>query len=221
MRDQTINSSSTCVFTNKINQSKNHHHLLLSSSLSKLNKDSSSSSSSDHHQISKRHQRHVRQEVIVSPSSPPPPLLLLPHRMLSPSSLANLPGRAEMAMESTNSSSTSSSSNATCYFSRKVLDFGSVALGGLSRLSCNLCNSSPRDAVTVFISDPPLPFLVSCNEVSLRPASYTSIAFRFLPVTKDPRTFEATVVAQFKSRSSDGSDTTQHIVLYLTGGGVG
>ena len=97
------------------------------------------------------------------------------------------------------------------YFSRKELDFGVVSLGSLLKLNCNLCNSS-KETVTVLISDPPLPYIVSCNEITLQPSSYAPIAFRFLPVLKE-RTFGTTVYAQFKT--SNGK--THHMALHLTG----
>ena len=57
--------------------------------------------------------------------------------------------------------------------------------------------------VTVFISDPELPFIMSHNEIRLRPMSYARIPVRFLPVASR-RAYTSSVSAQ----SSDGQHYT-------------
>lgn len=84
------------------------------------------------------------------------------------------------------------------YFRRRLLDFGHIQAGSLVEKKVDLCNRL-YEPVVVYLSDPKLPFILTHNEIHIRPRSYVRVPVRFLPVER--REFNVNLMAQ----TSDGN----------------
>lgn len=83
------------------------------------------------------------------------------------------------------------------YFRRRLLDFGHIQAGSLVEKKVDLCNRL-YEPVVVYLSDPKLPFILTHNEIHIRPRSYVRVPVRFLPVER--KEFNLNLMAQ----TSDG-----------------
>jgi hypothetical protein len=83
------------------------------------------------------------------------------------------------------------------YFRRRLLDFGHIQAGSLVEKKVDLCNRL-YEPVVVYLSDPKLPFILTHNEIHIRPRSYVRVPVRFLPVER--KQFDVNLMAQ----TSDG-----------------
>jgi hypothetical protein len=79
------------------------------------------------------------------------------------------------------------------FFRKTAANFGSVAVGSLTRVKIELCNATEAEQL-VFLGDPSLPFVLLHNEVRLRPRSFVRVPVRFLPVQS--REYFAELMAQ-------------------------
>ena len=94
------------------------------------------------------------------------------------------------------------------YFKHTLINFGSSAVGTLTRTRIELCNATDREVI-VYIGDPTLPFVLLHNEVKIRPRCYVRLPVRFVPIL-GPRQFTTQLTAQ----SADG---LYHTMITLTG----
>ena len=94
------------------------------------------------------------------------------------------------------------------YFKHTLINFGSSAVGTLTRTRIELCNATDREVI-VYIGDPTLPFVLLHNEVKIRPRCYVRLPVRFVPIL-GPRQFTTQLTAQ----SADGMF---HTMITLTG----
>lgn len=99
-------------------------------------------------------------------------------------------------------------SGSAVYFAKESMDFGSVATGSLKRLKATLCNSSSKEMV-LFLDDPKLPFIISHNEIRMKPRSYIRLPVRMVPINSDQE-----YSCMLKARSACGK---YHATIQLYG----
>ena len=92
-------------------------------------------------------------------------------------------------------SASGAGATASVFFRRQTTNFGSVLVGSVSRQRVDICNAGVED-VTVYLSDPELPFVLLQNELRLRARSFIRVPVRFVPVSVREYSAELEVVAQ-------------------------